>query len=91
MYSEVKVYEYPNGEIQRVHFVRPDDWKELEFLDMEANDAALDCFYEVYRNYLVPKCPWVFGRMFLFRIPTDLEVELSFENKKYGSTIAGLL
>jgi len=84
MNSEVKVYEYPNGELQRVQVVRLDDWKQLEFLYLENNEAALSCFYEIYRNYLVPKCPWVFGRMVMVQMPKDLEVELPFENKKYG-------
>lgn len=84
MDSEVKVYGYPNGEIQRVQVVRFEDWAELDFLRPEYSEAALDCFYDIYRNYLVPKCPWIFGRMILFRMPDKLDVELPFNSKKYG-------
>jgi len=84
MNSEWKVYEYPNGEIQRVQVVRLDNWKQIDFLHMKFNEGALDCFYNIYRTYLVPKCPWVFGRMILFHLPENLEVELFYETKKYG-------
>ncbi len=85
MNSEVKVYEYPGGEIQRVQVVRFDDWAELDFLRPDYNDAALQCFYDIYRNFLVPGCPEIFGRMIMFCMPDDLDVELPFENKKYGT------
>lgn len=84
MNSEIKIYEYPGGEIQRVQVVRFDDWAQLKFLHMEYNDAALGCFYDIYRNYLVPGCPWFFGRMIMFRLPEDLDVELPSDSKKYG-------
>lgn len=85
MNSEVKIYEYPNGEIQRVQVVRFDDWAQLDFLRLEQNDAALGCFCDIYRNYLVPGGPWIFGRMIMFRLPEDLDVELPSDSKKYGT------
>ncbi|MBQ8279107.1 MAG: phosphodiester glycosidase family protein [Roseburia sp.] len=84
MDSEMKVYSYPDGEIQRVQVVRWDDWSQLDFLHLKQNDAALDCFYDIYRNYLVPGCPWIFGRMILFQLPKDLDVELPSSTEKYG-------
>lgn len=85
MNSEVKIYEYPSGEIQRVQVVHLDDWAQLNFLHLEYNAGALGCFYDIYRNYLVPACPWIFGRMIMFHLPEDLEVDLSFETGKYGA------
>lgn len=85
MNSEVKIYEYPGGEIQRVQVVCFDDWAQLDFLHLEYNDAALGCFYDIYRNYLVPGCPWIFGRMIMFHLPEDLGVDLPFETEKYGA------
>ena len=35
MTTEVKIYEYPGGEIQRVQVVRFDDWAELDFLHLD--------------------------------------------------------
>ena len=85
MNSEVKVYEYPGGEIQRVQVLRWDDWSQLDFLHMDGNEAALDCFYDIYRNYLVPACPWIFGNLIMFQLPDDMELELPFETEKYGA------
>ena len=85
MKSEVKVYSYPNGEIQRVQVVHWDDWAQLDFLRLKGNEAALDCFYDIYRNYLVPACPFIFGRMILFRLPKELDSDVSYETEKYGT------
>lgn len=84
MRSETKVYTYPNGEIQRVQLVRLDDWTELEFLRPTYDPAAFEGFCRVYREYLVPACPWIFGNMVLFHIPDDLEVNFPYVSKKYG-------
>lgn len=84
MNSEIKVYSYLNGEIQRVQVVRWNDWSQLDFLHLNYNDAALDCFCDIYQNYLVPACPWIFGRMIMFHLPEDLDVDLPLESSKYG-------
>lgn len=84
MNSEIKTYSYPNGEIQRVQVVRGDDWSQLEFLHLKENEAALECFRDIYANYLVPGFPWVFGNMILFHIPKDVEVDFPYGTEKYG-------
>lgn len=84
MQPEMKTFSYPNGEIQRVQLVRMADWSKLEFLRLSYSDAALDCFSNIYRQYLVPACPWIFGNMVMFHIPEDLEVPFSRTTKKYG-------
>ena len=33
MQSEIKTFTYPNGEIQRVHLVRPESWDQVDFLN----------------------------------------------------------
>lgn len=75
MNSEIKIYSYPNGEIQRVQVVYFEDWSKLDFLYMRPDAGALDCFSDIYKNYLVPACPWIFGNMILFHIPEDMEVD----------------
>ena len=85
MDSEIRTYFYPNGDIQRVQLVRWDDWSKLDFLHMNYGTGALDCFYDIYRKFLVPACPWIFGTMVMFRIPEDMDVPFSFETKKYGA------
>jgi len=90
MRSEIKVYSYPNGEIQRVHLVRPEDWSQIEFLRPEAAGNALACFSRIYRQYLVPACPWIFGNLVMFRLPEDMEIQLPYFTKKYGEVADGL-
>lgn len=84
MTSEVKTISYPNGDIQRVQLVRWDDWQKLEFLNVRYSEGALGCFAEIYRKFLVPACPWLFGNMVLFQLPPDMEVPFSFDTPNYG-------
>ena len=84
MRSQIRTFTYPNGEIQRVQTVAWEDWGKLDFLHPSPTDRALDVFYDIYRLYLVPGCPWIFGNLVLFRLPGDVEV--TFENHtKYGA------
>ena len=84
MQSEIKTYRYPDGSIQRAQVVRWDSWEKLDFLEMSYSEQALTCFSNVYRNFLVPTAPWMFGHMIMFHIPADLEVPFPFETGKYG-------
>jgi hypothetical protein len=85
MESLIKTYTYPNGDIQRVQLLRWEDWSRLEFLTMPASDTSLDCFSAIYRNFLVPAAPWLFGNMILFRLPGDVETELPSDTRQYGT------
>ncbi len=76
MNADVKVYTRENGEIQRVHVVRLDDWSKLDFLWLKQEDAehqkkALNCFYEIYKNFLIPSAPWIFPQMVMFCLPEE--------------------
>lgn len=84
MESIVKTYAYPDGTVQRVQLVRPDSWEALNFLDLPYADGALDCFADIFRQYLVPACPWLFGNLVLFHIPGGLKIPFSLETK-YGT------
>lgn len=85
MDSNVKTFRYPNGEIQRVQLAQPGSWSELDFLPLSYGDGALECFAHIYRKFLVPAQPWLFGNMVMFRVPEDMDVPFSFETKKYGA------
>lgn len=85
MHSEVKVFPRSNGEIQRVHLVRFDDWSQLDFFSPAPSAKALDCFSSIYRQYLIPACPWIFGSLVLFRLPQGLPVPFPFLSEKYGA------
>lgn len=79
MDSQIKVYTHPNGDIQRVQLVRLDSWEQLEFAHMDNDSGALDHFAHIYRSFLVPACPWIFGNLILFQLPEGLEVPFSRE------------
>ena len=85
MDSQIRVFEYPNGEIQKVQTVNLAGWEDLHFLPMEYADGALDCFAHIYRKFLVPAQPWVFGNMVMFHIPKGMEVPFSMKTGKYGT------
>lgn len=85
MDSQIKIFYYPNGEIQRVQLVRPEKWSDVDFLPLQYAEGAMDCFAEIYRKYLVPAQPWVFGNMVMFRIPEDMDVPFPFTTAKYGA------
>lgn len=84
MNSEIRLLTYPNGEIQRVQLVRLDDWKSLEFLKLSYSPRALDCFADIYRKYLVPACPWLFGNMVMFHLPEDAVTPLPMQIGRFG-------
>lgn len=84
MHAETKAFSYPNGEIQRVEVCRLEDWRELELLKPTPDPGALDCFYRIYKQFLVPAAPWVFGNLVLFRLPEGMEVPFPREIKGYG-------
>lgn len=77
MESEIRVFPYDNGEIQRVQVVRLDGWEALDLLRPVPSDQALDRFSEIYRLYLIPAAPWLFGNIVLFRLPEELPLPLS--------------
>ena len=63
MESCIKTFSYPDGTIQRAQLVRPDSWADLDFLEPAFSEESIGCFSHIYRKFLVPGCPWLFGRM----------------------------
>lgn len=90
MQSEIKTISYPNGEIQRVQIVRWEHWDQLDFLKPSHSHETLDRFADIYRNYLVPAAPWIFGHMVMFQLPRNFSLNLPINTRKYG-TAASLL
>ena len=84
MQSQIHKFSYPDGEVQHVQLVRLDSWEQLDFLYPNPCDEALGCFADIYRQYLVPACPWIFGNMIMFRLPDDVEVPFERSTKKLG-------
>lgn len=73
MNSEIKVYSYPNGEIQKVQIVRWDDWSRLDFLRPSYSPSSLKCFGDIYENFLVPARPEIFGQLVMVQLPEDMD------------------
>lgn len=84
MQSTFREYHNPDGTLQKVQLVRLDSWEQLSFLQLPYDDRALTCFSDIYRNFLVPACPWLFGNMVMFHLPEDAEMPFPFETEKYG-------
>lgn len=67
--SEIQSARYADGSVQRVQIVRFDDWSALRFLHGTPDPGALRAYARIYRRFLLPVCPWIFGQMLLFRLP----------------------
>lgn len=85
MKTDIKQYSYPDGAIQRVQRVTLDSWKDLEFLKLNHEEPALSCFADIYRLFLVPACPWLFGKMVMFRLPEGVETDFPMETGTFGT------
>lgn len=77
-------YTFPDGTMQRVAVVCPDSWESLGFRCLRYRDPALKGFADIYQNYLVPACPWLFGNLVLFRLPEDVDVQVSMDCGRLG-------
>ena len=85
MESQIKTYTYPNGDIQRVQVLRWDNWEALDFLSPTPSEKALERFSGIYRDFLVPAAPWLFGNMVMFRLPENCDIAFPFDTGKYGT------
>lgn len=85
MESQIKTYTYSDGCIQRVQAVRLEDWAELDFLTFSGSDRTLERFSGIYRDFLVPAAPWLFGNLVMFRLPRDMDGNFPFDTKHYGT------
>lgn len=85
MESRIKTYTYPTGEIQRVQLLRWDSWETLDFLSPTPTDGALERFAGIYRDFLVPAAPFVFGHLVMFRLPENCSIAFPFETGKFGT------
>lgn len=67
--SFIKTYTYDNGEIQRVQVVTMDSFEQLHFCFPKSSERSFATIVNLYRNFAVPKAPWLFGRMVLIYSP----------------------
>ncbi len=69
MFSEIRQWDYPSGEIQRVQKVMPESWESLEFFQPSYRKAAYDRIANLYEQFIVPAMPEIFGKLILFCLP----------------------
>lgn len=81
MESQIKTHTFPDGTIQRFQTVRLPDWEGLSFLNLKGSGNPLDCFAGIFRRYLIPACPWLFGHLVLFSLPEDAAVPFSRDTR----------
>lgn len=77
----IKTYTYENGECQRVQLVQLESWESITFIRPAYHPDSLERFAALYRDYLVPACPWIFGSMILFSLPPDAEISFSLHTR----------
>lgn len=84
--SQIETITYPNGEIQKVQLVTFDSWTTTDFFTPEYSKGAFDQLCNIYRDFIVPKCPWIFGQLILFHVPDNFSFSgFKFDSDKYGS------
>ena len=69
IHSEIKTVRTPDGETERLQIVRIPDWKSLDFFHPQPVRDPLSGILRIYRQFLVPACPWIFGQMALLGLP----------------------
>ena len=72
--SEIKFITRTDGEIQRLQLVKLPDWDWLEFFRPRPAEDPLPGLSRIYRQFLVPACPWIFGQMALLRVPAGIGI-----------------
>ena len=89
MESEIKTIRRPDGEIERLQTVRLPDWDSPEFFRPQPAEDPLPGLLRIYRKFIVPAAPWIFGQMALIRMPAGLSLRGDAEAPDDGE--AGLL
>ncbi len=74
MESFVKTFEYDNGEVQRVQAVSLGKGAALHFFKPEKSKEAFGRVCDLYRDFAVPGCPYIFGRLMHFCIPEGVKI-----------------
>ena len=85
MHAEIHTFPCEGGEILRVQLVRLQSWQQLEFLAPLPSENAFESFDRVYRQFLIPGCPWIFGNVVLFRLPEELAQAVPPSPRRVGA------
>lgn len=81
--TRIETFKYENGEIQRVQLVKLDNWAEINFFRPSYSLESYKRVVNLYRNFIVPRCPWVFPQMTL----THTSCGVDYEEKVSGKLL----
>lgn len=85
--SQIVTVSRKNGEIQRAHIIRADNWKDVCFTRPRPEPgAAFSRLVSLYRNHHIIHYPFLYGRNVFFRLPDG--VSLPGEDKREQLTYA---
>ena len=84
MESRIRTFTYADGSIQRVQAVELPGPASLSFLHPAPAPEGFERVVRLYRSYAVPRAPYIFDRMVLFRLPEGASVPFPAETKHYG-------
>ena len=93
MKERVETFTYADGSIQRVQAVTLPGFAEAGFFFPAPSDAAFARIVRLYRSYAVPRAPYIFDQMVLFRLPGDVPASLPgpAETERYGALSGPLM
>ena len=74
MESEIRTVKRPDGETERLQTVRLPDWESLAFFRPQPAEDPLPGLLRIYRQFLVPSAPWIFGQMALLRMLEEVDL-----------------
>lgn len=85
--SKVFQYTLSHGEHLNVQAVRADSFAELDFLRPDFDPLSFDKLCDLYRDYTIPRFPWIFGTLVHFYLPKDVKPVLKKEDDRYGNIL----
>ncbi|MCR4855392.1 MAG: hypothetical protein K5908_04410, partial [Erysipelotrichaceae bacterium] len=84
METEVHTFRYENGLIQRVQSVRLDRFEDLHFFSPSYSKEVFHRICSLYRDFIIRKYAWLFGKVVIYELPEDMELDLPDSYEEHG-------
>ena len=84
METEVHTFRYENGLIQRVQSVRLDRFEDLHFFSPPYSKEVFRRICSLYRDFIIRKYAWLFGKVVIYELPEDMELDLPDTYEEHG-------
>ena len=82
--SEIRTFKYTDDNIQKVQCVRLDSFEELNFFRPVFSGEAFERLFHLYRDFIIRKYSFIFGKIVLFHLPEDMGVPFEVTSGLYG-------